>query len=85
MTDTDNGLLNNIERLHTTVMGKDRITRNLGLDAADPVAWCKGFILDPRCVITRKGKNWYARREGITITVNAHSYTVITASSSSPR
>ena len=29
--------------------------------------------------ITRKGKNWYITVEGCIITVNAHSFTIITA------
>ncbi|MCM1040463.1 MAG: DUF3781 domain-containing protein [Ruminococcus sp.] len=34
---------------------------------------------DKSCNIYRQGKNWYCEVEGIKITVNAHSYTIITA------
>ncbi|MCL2281970.1 MAG: DUF3781 domain-containing protein [Fibromonadales bacterium] len=33
---------------------------------------------NPKAVITRKGKNWYVNIDGCKITVNAHSYTIIT-------
>lgn len=34
---------------------------------------------DPNTVIERQGKNWYVRIDGCEITVNAKSYTIITA------
>ena len=76
-----NELLENIEKLHTTPMGVDRIRRNLGLgeEIKDVVVWCKNQIESPRATITRKGKNWYCEIDGCIITVNAYSYTLITA------
>jgi len=38
-------LIENIIRLHTTEMGAERITQNLGL-TEDPVEWCRSKILD---------------------------------------
>ena len=72
-------LIVNIDKLHTTELGIERIKRNLDLDTADVVAWCKQLIVSPHCSITRKGKNWYAKMNDCQITVNAHSYTIITA------
>jgi hypothetical protein len=72
-------LLGNLDRLHTTGMGIERIQRNLGLPGVDVVVWCKGMIADPLSQITRQGKNWYVTVDGVIITVNAHSYTIITA------
>ena len=72
-------LISNITRIHTTEMGKDRIAANLKLDLDDVVDYCKSKILDVRCEIHKRGKNWYCRIDGIEITVNAHSYTIITA------
>lgn len=72
-------LLNYLEQLHTTELGVVRIKKNLSLDTDDVVAWCKDKINLPHAVITRKGKNWYVNVDGIIITVNAHSYTIITA------
>jgi len=76
---TGNGLLQNIDKLHTTELGIIRIKRNLALDTSDVVAWCKTKIESPDAAITRKGKNWYISVDGCVITVNAYSYTIITA------
>lgn len=72
-------LLLNLDNIHTTKMGLDRIKRNLGLDTNDVVEWCKDKIKHPNCYIIRKGKNYYATIDYCMITVNAHSYTIITA------
>ena len=74
----DNILIDNLDKVHTTDMGVDRIRRNLGLGDIDVVAWSKGKILDPNAVINRQGKNWYVHIDGCVITVNASSYTIIT-------
>ena len=75
-----NELLENLEKLHTTELGAVRIKRNLGLETDDAVAWCKEKIrAAEEKSITRKGKNWYIKTDGCTITVNAYSCTVITA------
>ena len=76
-----NELVENIEKLHTTPMGEDRIRRNLELsdDVKDVVVWCRQEILNSNAVITRQGKNWYVKIDGCIITVNAYSYTIITA------
>jgi hypothetical protein len=71
-------LIGNLDRVHTTEMGVERIRRNLGLHGEDVVAWCKAKIADPRSATTRNGKNWYVTVDGVVITVNAHSYTIIT-------
>ncbi|MFR1050130.1 MAG: DUF3781 domain-containing protein [Lachnospirales bacterium] len=75
----DNDLLANLDKLHTTEMGIDRMKRNLKIDEADVVKYCYGMILNPKAFIQRKGKNWYVYIENVKITVNAHSYTIITA------
>lgn len=88
-------LLENLEKLHTTELGVVRIKRNLGLKTDDVIGWCKNTILsaaknieneksgenDGKSAnkIFRQGKNWYIKTDACTITVNAHSYTVITA------
>lgn len=68
-----------LDKLHTTEMGVDRIKRNLNLDVPDVVKWCYEKIIRPDATIERKGKNWYVLINGCKITVNAHSYTIITA------
>lgn len=72
-------LLSNIDKIHTTEMGVDRIKRNLGIDVEDVVSWCREKICLPYADISRKGKNWYVCVDGAVITVNAYSYTIITA------
>ncbi|WP_439328855.1 DUF3781 domain-containing protein [Desulfovibrio cuneatus] len=74
-----NELLLHLDKLHTTKLGMERIKTNLHLDTWDVVDWCKQAICAPHCSITRKGKNWYAEVGDCRITVNAHSYTIITA------
>lgn len=74
-----NPLLDNLDKVHTTNMGIDRIKRNLNLETDNVVAWCKNKIKDTNCNITKKGKNWYATIDNCILTVNASSYTIITA------
>jgi hypothetical protein len=72
-------LLNNIELVHTTEMGVERIKRNLKLETNDVVEYCRQKISNNSCNIYRQGKNWYCEIEDVKITVNAYSYTIITA------
>lgn len=72
-------LLVNLEKLHTTKMGAERIKRNLNLETSDVVLWCKQQIANSNCVITHQGKNYYCKIANYMITVNAYSYTIITA------
>ena len=71
-------LIENIDKVHTTEMGVDRIRRNLGLGDIDVEEWCKERILDNKSIKERQGKNWYVHIDGCVITVNASSYTIIT-------
>ncbi len=75
----NNELIDNIDKVHTTDMGIDRIRKNLGLGDVDVVELCKSKILHKEAAISRQGKNWYVRIDGCVITVNASSYTIITA------
>ena len=72
-------LLSNIDKIHTTKMGIDRIKKNLMLDLENVVDYCKNKILDDKCKISLKGKNWYCEIDNIIITINSSSYTIITA------
>lgn len=69
----------NLDKLHTTELGAMRIKRNLSLDTDNVVDWCKTKIKSVNASITRKGKNWYISIDSCIITVNAYSYTIITA------
>lgn len=74
-----NELLTNLHRLHTTELGVLRIKRNLSLDTDDVVGWCKMKTSSPNAVLERNGKNWYVTIDGCIITINARSFTIITA------
>lgn len=74
-----NELLTNLDQLHTTELGVVRIKRNLCLENEDVVQWCRMKISAPNAVIQRNGKNWYVSIDGCIITINAYSYTIITA------
>ena len=71
-------LLLNINKVHTTEMGNDRIKKNLKLNINDVVEYCKNKILDKNCNIYKQGKNWYCEIDNIRITINSYSYTIIT-------
>ena len=73
-----NILLSNIDRLHTTELGKERIIRNLNIKE-DPIIHCKKIITNGKCNIYKQGKNYYCEINNIRITINSNSYTIITA------
>ena len=52
-------LFDNIDRIHTTAMGVDRIKKNLSLNEVDVVEWCKSKIMSKKAEISKQGKNWY--------------------------
>ncbi|HIZ56931.1 MAG TPA: DUF3781 domain-containing protein [Firmicutes bacterium] len=72
-------LLKNFDKIHTTALGTERIRRNLSLDIDNVVEWCKKKISSSEACIERRGKNWYISADNCIITVNAYSYTIITA------
>jgi hypothetical protein len=77
--DDRNELILNLDNLHTTDLGVVRIKKNLSLDLDDVVRWCRDKIENPDASIVRRGKNWYVDIDDCEITVNAYSYTIITA------
>lgn len=73
-----NNLIVNLNKIHTTKLGVKRIRKNLGLETDNVVNWCVRKIKQADKII-RKGKNWYVYAGNSLITINAHSYTLITA------
>lgn len=71
-------LIENIDKVHTTEMGIGRISKNLGI-SGDVVEICKEKILKKESLVERKGKNYYVDIDDCIITVNASSFTIITA------
>ena len=65
-----------VNKLHTTALGKERIKRNIGLDIDEVIAWCKQADL---ANIEQKGKNWYVCADDFVLTINVKSHTIITA------
>ena len=74
-----NELLLNINKLHTTKLGADRIKNNLNLKNKDVIKYCREKILNKNCKIYKKGKNLYCELNDIIMTVNSFSFTIITA------
>ena len=72
-------LLKNIDKMHTTKLGFDRIKKNLNLNNIDVIEYCKNIILDKHSSIYKKGKNYYVENSDIILTINSYTYTVITA------
>lgn len=79
MAGTIDELMRHRDDIHTTELGAIRIRRNLALDVDDVVGWCRSAIASPRAHGERVGKNWYVSVDDCVITVNASSYTIITA------
>lgn len=71
-------LLSNIDKIHTTKLGAERIRNNLSLEIDDVIPWCKEKIQSKNNII-RKGKNWYVYVDNFVLTINARSFTIITA------
>ena len=74
----DNELLSNLDKLHSTKLGIERVKKNLSLETGDVIAWCKRGIENANSII-RKGKNWYVSVDNSILTINVHSFTIITA------
>ena len=73
-----NELIQNLHKIHTTELGIIRIKKNLELETKDVIKWCINEIKNAEKII-RNGKNWYVHKEDFIITINANSFTIITA------
>lgn len=74
----ETNLIKNLDKIHTTELGTLRIKKNLSLDTPDLISWCKNKVQNAES-IDRKGKNWYVVVDGCILTINAYSFTIITA------
>lgn len=70
-------LLKNIDKIHTTELGINRIKKNLDIEE-DIIPYCIKCIKKAK-KITKQGKNFYVETNSCILTINAHSYTIITA------
>ena len=71
-------LIDNIDKIHTTKLGIERIKKNLNI-SGDVIKYVKKFILNNKTSIIQNGKNYYCINGDVIITINASSYTIITA------
>ena len=78
-TNDKNEFLKNLDKLKTTLNGAIRIRKNLGINSVNPVEWCKTQITSKNSTVRREGKNYYVKANGYEITINASSFTIITA------
>ena len=74
-----NNLFLNLDKIHTTKLGEERIKRNLDVNVDNIVNYCIDKIKNKNTVIYRVGKNYYCEVDDIKITINVSSYTIITA------
>ena len=72
-------LIENIDKLHTTKMGEERIKRNIDVFSKDIVSYLKNKIMDNNSIVYKKGKNYYCEIDNLIITVNSFNYSIITA------
>ena len=72
-------LLANIDKIHTTEMSLGRVKENLKIDVKDVAEYCKNKVSDRNCNIYKQGKNWYCEIGNIKFTINAYTYSIITA------
>lgn len=78
-SDSTSELINHLDKLHTTELGEGRIRKNIGENVPDAVEWAKAQIRHPDADIKRVGKNYRVISGNYLITVNAGSFTIITA------
>ncbi len=71
-------LLKNINKIHTTKMGIERIQKNLEINA-EPVSYCISKLKKENSKVNKKGKNYYVEIDNCIITINSSSFTIITA------
>lgn len=69
----------NLDKLHSTELRELRIKKNLSLDSESAAEWCRTQISSDDALVTRKGKNRYVLIGNCVMTVNAYSFTIITA------
>ena len=76
--DDKNLLYSNINKIHTTKLGNIRIKKNLQINN-NVIDYLKKLILNKKCLIYKKGKNYYCEINNTIITINSFNYCIITA------
>lgn len=70
-------LYSNIDLIHTTKLGIERIQKNLKIDG-DVIKFLKNKILKNNSIVYKKGKNYYCEIDDIRITINSFNFCIIT-------
>ena len=73
-----NDLIENIQKIYSTKLGIIRIRNNLKIKTNNVVEYCKNIVKEAE-EKDKKGKNWYVYKGDCIITINANTYTIITA------
>ena len=72
-------LIANLDKIHTTTLGIDRIKKNLLLSDLDVIDYIKELILNDKSNAYKNGKNYYLLIDDKIITINSYNYCIITA------
>ena len=72
-------LLSNIDKIHTTELGKKRISKNLNIKENQSIKYCIDIIKNKNTIIYKQEKNYYCENNNIRITINSYNYSIITA------
>ncbi len=76
-------ILENIDKMHTTELGVQRIKRNICRPDEETdvelISFCKSLVSAPDCNIEKRGKNWYCSKDNVELTVNSYNFCIITA------
>lgn len=73
-------LIKNIDKIHITKLGNERVIDNLCLEYETNVEeFVKNIILNEDIEILKKGSNYYVLNDKYVITINSRTFTIITA------
>ncbi len=72
-------LIANLDKLHTTKLGIERIKNNINCNIKNVIVYCKELILNKESFVYKQGKNLYVELGNVKLTINSYSYTIITA------
>ncbi|MCH5180697.1 MAG: DUF3781 domain-containing protein [Erysipelotrichales bacterium] len=79
MEEYRNILINNLDKIHTTELGYQRIAKTMKLENEECIKKIKELINDCNAKVTKEGKNYYLLHNNLKVTINSYNYCVITA------
>ena len=72
-------LIYNLHRIHTTDLGRMRLSKNLDVDTKNVLDYCLKLVLNDNSIQYKRGKNWYIEWKDVQMVIHSTSYTIITA------